>query len=252
MDIAAYFNQHCVPLYIQFAKRNAELVNIVMSAFVLSIDDEWFLVTAGHWWRDIGDLQNSGYCIEKSRLIDYAGSQSKHFQPIPFDIESSVKMVIDKNKYDYGIIHLRQTYRSLLESNGIKPFDESVWDKQPENPDFHFLLGIPTELTEECGNNVVIKPTFHTVKESQEAYEAFEKNDAPTFYGKIEIDNYDLSSIKGMSGGPLVSFKKTENGGLKYWLCGVQSRWLPGKRYIAACLIKPFALAIKESLRGPV
>lgn len=58
-----------------------------------------------------------------------------------------------------------------------------------------------------------------------------------------------MENIVGMSGGPLLSFKGIESGELKYWLCAVQSRWIKGKRLIAACLMKPFASLVKNSMR---
>lgn len=245
--IAGYFNQHCAPLYIHF-KKNDEHHHYVFSTFVMSIDDEWFLVTAGHCLKEIEKIKNAGYSIAKSSLLDFGGLNAKHFQPIPFDFENSIYGHLDDNKYDYGIIQLSTYYRRLMESNDISALNEEVWEKQPKDPDFYFLLGVPDQLTEVTEDKIKITTTLHTVIKCDSVPIEFEKTEAPTFYGEIHLDD-DLSSIKGMSGGPLFSFKRTESGELKYWLCAVQSRWIKNKRLIAACLINPFASCIKDKMR---
>ena len=44
-----------------------------------------------------------------------------------------------------------------------------------------------------------------------------------------------VTSIKGMSGGPVFALQHVANGKLRYWLVGVQSSWLPDKRIVAVC-----------------
>lgn len=244
--IAGYFNQHCVPLYVHINKGEKNH-HYVFSTFVISIEDEWFIVTAGHCLREIEKIKNAGYSIEKARLIDFGGLKAKHFQPIPFALEASPTVHLGDEKYDYGIIHISKYYRRLMENNGIVALNEEAWEKQPEKPDFYFLLGVPDQLTEVAEDKISITTTLYTVTKCDSVPSEFEKTDAPTFYGKIHLDQY-LTSIVGMSGGPLLSFKKTESGELKYWLCAVQSRWIQGKNLIAACLMKPFATLVRDSM----
>ena len=246
-EIAGYFNQHCAPLYVHF-KKGEEEHHYVFSAFVISIDDEWFLVTAGHCLYEIEKAKNAGYSIIKARLIDFGGINARHFQPIPFDFENSPSAHLGDDKYDYGIIHISKYYRRLMESNGIISLNEEVWEKQPKDPDFYFLLGVPDQLTEVTEDKIRLTTTLHSVTKCDSAPIEFEKTDAPTFYGKIHLEE-DLESIVGMSGGPLLSFKRTESGELKYWLCAVQSRWIKSKRLIAACLMKPFASLVRNCVR---
>ena len=245
--IAGYFNQHCVPLYIHINK-GEDNHHYVFSSFVISIDDEWFLVTAGHCLREIEKVKKAGYTITKARFLDFGGLNAKHFQPIPFDYDSSTTAHLDDDKYDYGIIHITEYYRKLMESNEIIALNEETWEKQPTNPDFYFLLGIPDQLTKVTEDKIQITTTLHTVTECDTVPDGFEKTDAPTFYGEIHLDD-NLTSIVGMSGGPLLSFKRTKSGELKYWLCAVQSRWIQRKKLIAACLMNPFASMVKDVMR---
>ncbi len=135
--------------------------------------------------------------------------------------------------------------RNLL---NITALNEDVWEKQPKDPDVYFLLGIPDQLTEVAEDNIKIFSKFYKVTKCDSVPDEFKKTDAPTFYGKVHLDG-GLTSIAGMSGGPILSFKRTKSGDLKYWLCAVQSRWIPSKKLIAACLIKPFASIVRESMR---
>lgn len=246
-EIAGYFNQHCVPLHVHFNK-GKENHHYVFSTFIISIANEWFMITAGHCLREIEKVKNAGYSIVKTNLIDFVGKNAKHFQPIPFDFGSSHSAHLADDKYDYGIIHISYYYRRLTESNSIIALNEEVWEKQPKDPDFYFLLGVPDQLTQVTENKIRIIPAIYLVTKCDSVPEEFEKTDAPTFYGKVQLDS-KVSSILGMSGGPLLSFKKTESGDLKYWLCAVQSRWIPRKKLIAACLMKPFASFVRESMR---
>ena len=213
-EIAEYFNQHCAPLYFHLNKEK-ENHHYVISTFVISIDDEWFLVTAGHCLREIENIKSAGYSLTRTRLIDYGGINAKHSHPIPFDFESSPTAHFGDDKYDYGIIHISTYYRRLMESNNIIALNEEVWEKQPNKPDFYFLLGVPDQLTERTEDEIRIRATLLQVIKCDSVPDEFEKNDAPTFYGEIYTDE-ELTSVVGMSGGPLFSFKRTEDGQLKY------------------------------------
>jgi len=247
-QVAGYFNQHCAPLYINYT-RGDESHHYVYSAFILSIDDEWFLITAGHCIRDIENNKKKGYLINRARLIDSGGINPAHKETIPFDYEAAHKGHLDDDKYDYGFIHIANYYRELLKANNIVALDEEVWDKQPEEPECYFLLGAPDQFKELTEEKIKLVTTLHSVEKCESVPEEFEDTDAPTFYGKIYLDE-DTSSIVGMSGGPLFSFKHNESGELQYWLCAVQSRWIPNKKLIAACLMKPFAMIVRDIMRG--
>lgn len=246
-DIAGYFNQHCAPMYMHLRK-GEENHHVVFSTFIISIDDEWFMVTAGHCLSEIEKAKKAGYTIVKTRLIDFGGLDPNNFLPVPFDYDAAPSAHLGDDKYDYGIIHISRYYRRLMESNNIVALNEETWEKQPQNAEFYFLLGVPYQLSEVTEDNIKITTTLHTVTKCETVPKEFEKTDAPTFYGEIHLEK-DITDIVGMSGGPLLSFKHTENGALRYWLCAVQSRWIPNKKLIAACLMKPFASLVKNSMR---
>lgn len=247
-EIVGFFSRHCVPLYVEYEKDKG-IRRGVYSAFVISIQEKWFLITAGHCLREIENCQNEGYKIIKMDLVDCIGNNPKHFHSVPFDYKPELSCYMYSDGYDYGVLLIEDYFCSSLKANGIIPLCEDVWDKQPSDPDFYAMLGIPSQISEFTEDEMVISSVLIGVKRNDSLSSEFEKNNAPTLYGQIEIDGF-ISDIKGMSGGPIFSFKIDEDGKLRYWLCAVQSRWLDGKKLIAACLMKPFASYLKEMLMG--
>jgi len=220
------------------------------STFVISIYDQWLLVTAGHCIEEIDATIRKGYKIERSRLVDTMGLGAKSSEPIPFDLEGSSRMKLSENeKYDYGLIYVNDMYRSLLEKNGVEALTEQVWQLQPKIIDSFHLIGVPHEFSEFKSEELLITTTMHVIDEIPERPPEFEQTEAPTFYGKIRIGD-SMKTITGMSGGPIFSIRTSQNGEMKYWLHAVQSRWIPSKRYIAACLMRPFGIFIKEVMDG--
>jgi hypothetical protein len=242
--LVGYFSKHLVPVYFTFEKGETTHSGY-MSAFLISMDDKWFLITAGHCMEEIENNIKKGYEIKRCRLIDSGGLVAHHINPIPFDYLSAPKIHVDVAGFDYGAIYINDYYKSLLVKNNVKPLSEHVWEKQPDDPDFYLLLGIPRELTEVNDEYFSIGTTLHHIKALDQRLSDFPDTKAPMFYGEIQLDN-TLTNIKGMSGGPIFSFKKNEKGELKYWLHAVQSHWLPNKKYIAACLTSPFLMSLKE------
>jgi hypothetical protein len=76
------------------------------------------------------------------------------------------------------------------------------------------------------------------------------------FYGRINLragGSANIDDIDGMSGGPIIGFKKNhpEVGKDAYWLIGVQSGWHRATMTIAACPIQQFIQFLaSESAKG--
>jgi hypothetical protein len=246
-DIIALFSKHFVPIHFYFLKGEKEH-HAVISTFLISIRNAWFLITAGHCLRDVKDnIEKYGCILKKSQLIDYGGMNSRHRHGVPFDYESAPKLDVKDEKYDYGIIYLNTYYVDLLKKNNVVPLNEEVWEKQPRDPEFYFLLGVPGKLTEVHNDTITITTSINFVEKCEQKPEIFGKTEAPTFYGKISLDE-KVQDIEGMSGGPIFSFKRTESGQLKYWLHAIQSRWIKRQKLIAACLANPFIAEIKKTM----
>ena len=135
--LVSFFHRHLVPLCAIFTVENKAAV-YVATAFILSAENEWFLVTAGHVALDIKSyLQNPKYSLNKALLYDYGGLSAVHREPIPFELIPDNLLVFgDEITLDYGVIHLRPHYKDLLIANGIEPLNEEVWYHQPQEPQF--------------------------------------------------------------------------------------------------------------------
>jgi hypothetical protein len=233
-ELVGYFAKHLVPVLFTFEKEG-QSHSAVMTTFVLSITDQWFLVTAGHC---IGEVEKAttdyGYRIAACYLIDSIGLDAEYQDPIPFAYEDSYPVPLSNDKdSDYGVIALSPYYRQLLEKNNVQPLSEEVWKHQPRDVDFYCLLGVPGELVRVDIGQVQIATTLHRVEPLAERPSGFSETDAPLFYGRVMLGE-GVSSIGGMSGGPIFAFHQDHQGEPRYWLVALQSRWLPSSHCIAA------------------
>lgn len=244
-----FFHRHVVPIHLSF-KKGSEREACIITSFVMSIYEQWFLITAGHCIEDIEENLTKGYEIERCRLIDFMGSGAQHKEPIPFDYRESAatKLCYDPT-YDYGILFLNEQYVRLLKANGIQALTEEVWEKQPAQVDYYMLLGVVGKLSEATPNSALITSSIHKVTGLQNRPNDFAETSAPTFWGKVHL-NDPVTDIAGMSGGPVFSIQRNENGELRYWLHAIQSRWLPSQQLIAACLARPIGIFLKEVMDG--
>ncbi len=237
-DLIAYFMRHLVPIFFTFTKGSTSY-SAAITSFVMSIADQWFLVTAGHCLKQIADnITIHGYKITNCLLVDSLGIDAKHIEPIPFNYESSHPThIIDDANFDYGFMILSPYYRRLLEKNNIQPLDEEVWKRQPSSVDFYAIIGMANELTTVTSESLETTPSLHRIIPLDNRPAIFPKTDIPLFYGRIVLGNA-LTSIKGMSGGPIFAFRQNAQGQLRYWLAALQSSWSPQTHYIVACPTK--------------
>jgi hypothetical protein len=239
--IVDLLNRHLVALYVTLQK-GSENISYAITAFILSVSDRWFLITAGHWFRDIEIYQQKGYKLTTCHLIDCLGLGASYFEPIPFSFKDSYTIFLsDDYAIDYGVVMLSLYYRHLLETNNIVALNEEVWNNQPSVVDFYKLLGIPRELVTEDSQNLNIISTLHGIEPINEKPDGYPEIDIPQFFGRITLGD-ELTTIEGMSGGPIFAFHQNEKGEYHYWLIALQSTWIPKSRIIGACPTKVLGL----------
>jgi hypothetical protein len=224
--------------------------NFVVTAFVLSVGSEWFLITAGHCIHDIERLTHEfGYQITQCYLLDSMGLGGKHHDPIPFDYESASPTCLSEHReFDYGILSLSSYYKRLLETNNVQALHEEVWKKQPTKVDFYMLLGVPFELMKVDPNTVNVTTTLHKVEVLSQRPDDFPDTNIPLFYGQIRLGE-TVTNIEGMSGGPIFGFYQNDKSELRYWLIAIQSRWLPASHILMACPTKLLGLFLEEMIQ---
>lgn len=249
-ELVGFFMRHVVPVFFTFDKGDRSK-NMMMTAFVLSVGQQWFLVTAGHCIGEVERITTEyGYRIAACYLIDSMGLGAKHAQPIPFTYAQSRPTRLSESKsFDYGVMVLSLYYRKLLEKNNVQALSEEVWKCQPSNPDLYFLLGIPGELVEVMPEHLGVVPTLHPVERVDERPGGFSETDVPRFYGRIRLEG-EMTSIEGMSGGPILAFQQDAEGQLRYWLVALQSSCLSKSHYvyIAGCPTRVLGEVLEEFL----
>ena len=60
--------------------------------------------------------------------------------------------------------------------------------------------------------------------------------------------DYPVTSIVGMSGGPVFGLRQREDGKGLYWVVAIQSWWRPAERLAFACRLPTFARILSELL----
>ena len=228
-----------------------------VSAFVISVRDIWFLVTAGHILRDLDGRLKAGRRIVNSRLMDGLASQES-LPAIPFMLGDTLQWYVYEDGLDYALLPLRPTFALQLIAGGVSPLAEPAWTDIPDSLDGYFLLGFPEQGAEITvtsnggkGNVNVSLGTpllpIHPVDDPPDVL----KCDAERFYARVPVTtgNVDgktitLTDIDGMSGGPIFAVKKTDKERFRYWVVAVQSGWAPKSRVLAACPIQPLVDAI--------
>lgn len=250
--IIKFFRQHIVPILFLFEKEDRQQ-QFLITTFVFSVSNYWFLLTAGHCFQQIKhELLDKGWIIKNCYLIDSLGINATFNEPIPFpfDIQEALFFsdILDHDlAYDYGLYPLSAYFQKMLLTNNVNPLNEEVWKKQPVSFEIFILLGIPSELVKYDENNIQFFPVIFYVDFLSDKPDGFSYVSLPQIYGKIKLQ-HEVKSIKGMSGGPLFGLKEYEIGELRYWLIGLQSRWLPESHYIAACPTKYIGQLIESFL----
>jgi len=233
--IVGFFSKHMVPML--FSMRSAShKLQFAVTSFVLSVEDRWFLITAGHCLRDIQTrMTNDGYEITSCALVDSSGLGASFREPIPFAyMHAQPHHIIQGYELDYGVVPLSQYYRGLLEANKIEALNEEVWDKQPPRVEFYKLIGVPAQLSVAWEHAFQLITTLHEVEPLATIPPGLQPTNTPLFYGRIVL-GAGLTDIQGMSGSPIFAFSDDPDRGLRYWLVAVQSHWIPSSGVIIGC-----------------
>lgn len=210
--------------------------------FIISVGGQWLFVTAGHSIQDLDAALAAGAIkIVVSRFMDCFSPDAQHrstaSNSFPFDYEGSTRagFFFDADDTlgqldgrDFGFIKIDEASKRLFEANGICPLDESLW-MPPEGTilDEHVLVGIPDELNEPTKGAttttfqpenvcIVLKSPSRPVDELDTARHRRIVKELP--------DQCDLTSVEGMSGGPMFAIGDGPEGEGRIWVVGIQSK----------------------------
>jgi hypothetical protein len=222
------------------------------SGFVCSFDDRWYFVTAGHVLKNIHDyLQYAEAKIGACHLMDNFGRFAEtDDNAIPFaDAFDRMLFVDDANSgRDFGLIPLDSNKRTLLSANRIEAFPETNWSVHQEGKFLRYaVLGLPDEMNVdlpfESDCHIGVPTTFVvTFANDTKVDDETRRKNNQWLVLRLQRQNV-FKSIVGMSGGPVLGFRVCENEQLRYWIVGIQSRWLPDDRHI---LVSPMSTYLAE------
>lgn len=195
-------------------------------------------MTAGHCITEVQRFRESGWEIQRARLMDGLNARAEHSHSVPFDYESFHPTMLGADATcDYGVLIPTRTAVLAMQANNVVPFAEGSWDYDEEHAfAVYKILGVPAELVEKRGaDGRGLTAMFQRVDRLKRRPEGFSKTDAPMFYGKLRGD--PRVKLHGMSGGPIIGFE-TESGRQRYWLVAMQVSAVRTK-YISGMLMKP-------------
>ena len=225
---------------------------------VLCIHGLCSFLTAGHALEDLSaHLERGEIIIESAVLADTFGPGAMSETPIPFDLKNEPRFFIDDEEegLDFGLIALRPYYVALLAKHGIIALFEENWINQSRVQfDAYAMLGLPEEfITCEEGSSrngsVVgkVAPTVIGVKTIDRLTEDIKPTTYPRFMGQLH-ENLPLSSIVGMSGGPILGFRYGPPA--TYWVVAIQSSWLRSKGIVFGCPLPVLAGLLTKWIDG--
>ena len=243
-----FFCRHLVALCVTYRRVKNGILSgeTIFSAYpgiVICIRGFCNFLTAGHSLKDLNNhLESGDIIVESAVLADTFGPGAISGKPIPFDLVNEPKFFIyDKNEgLDFGIIALKPYYVSLLVKHGIIALFEENWINQGNVQfDSYTMLGLPEESItyeqniEENDSPIIGKvcPTMIGVK-AIENPETAKPTTYTRFIGQLH-KNLPLSSIVGMSGGPIFGFRYGPP--MAYWIVAIQSSWLRSKGIVFGC-----------------
>ncbi len=213
------------------------------------------LVTAGHVLRDHdARMRAPNMATRQPSLFDIWGPNSKCSERIPFDLfDAPVLGNYDKEEgIDFAVVALPELVLRILGQTTI-PFTKRNWNHQDDITfDFFAMLGLPNEEAEQVrykADGIESITTFQNpvllFVEPCELPATVKPSVQPQFAARID-PRVDIKSIVGMSGGPILGFRKNADGQLAYWPVAIQSRWLPDRRIVIGSFLPPLAAGIEE------
>ena len=230
------------------------------SGFLLTIEDTWYFVTAGHVFTYKEKLKHAGYSIGQWHFDDSAGWTEKERRiPPPFTFTNEDTFVYETDEgHDYGAIRIKPFHRRELEANEKVALTEHQWESDtiPDLKAF-CIVGVPGERVQplDTSDQFIVNKGLaflEVIPVQEENVPQKFRRKTSCFYGEIadeltdEASRITVESIKGMSGGPIFALLFTETGTLTATVIAIQSAWRPEERLVIGCPVKGFPEHLQE------
>jgi hypothetical protein len=133
---------------------------------------------------------------------------------------------------------------------------EENWLRQHEvTPEVYTVVGLPGELSisrmlEGPGWQQMIaafQPVLMTVRRLENLPVDVQPTTIPWFVGQLP-QQLEIPDIQGMSGGPILAFRRNTDGQWVYWIVALQSWWFPDRRIVFGCSVPEFARRVMTAM----
>ena len=254
------FRKHMMFVLAQFTK-DGDRKRDYFTGFLVAHEGVMVWVTAGHVVNTLHALRTDPSVTDVQ--VSLCDCPDVYRDALPFDLLGMVGYSVDEDGFDLGIVPLETYYQDLLFANpAFEPITDTLWHRHEESdPEGFFVVGTPFEWvnfnpveSSDFGTRIAIRTSLVCApvdripdEGKQHCLDEFWGVDG-AFYGQMEevcnASGARLSSVKGMSGGPIFSVERVE-GRVKYRLHAVQSMSLEPSRKIRGTTIRLVERAIK-------
>ena len=244
------FKRHVLALLIAGNDNEGEFKEALHTGFLTIYRDQLIWNTAGHVIDDIqATLTSPNFHVSAMRWMD--NYQAGGPPPAPVHYRNPpMKSWKDLGIDDGAILIEGLDALSLLESKQVEALDIRNWRPPTSSPEGHYAIGFPGEWIEfhsqktsdskvvySFNADIACLPLLEVERPDDARGDDFWE-DPEAFYGEIlpllGRPDITIDSVKGMSGGPILSIQVMPDKRFMYRLIGIQRTWKPSRRVIRA------------------
>jgi hypothetical protein len=259
-DFVRFMSHHLVALTGQYQSFNGDGTQLHrgffgFSGFVIEFFDRWFWVTAGHCLKEFLDepIRAGHLKVWNVGFADNFALEARHHDILPVTYEPGCGYYIEDPMaaLDFGLIPLDDLQKQGMQKNKVIAVNRVNWIHQHSLVFSHYkMLGFPSHLiTETRRSDGHVDGDLATAMITLDRLSPADVDNSPEgvwFVGQIPPD-VTISSIKGMSGGPIYGFRQLDNGSWVYHVVALQSWWDEKRRIAYGCSLPYFAEALHSA-----
>lgn len=232
-----------------------------ISAFVVSVEGRWWLVTAGHVLVAMKRRFAEGNRrLKRAHLFNLLNGDT-----VPYDLDLKRTFSFDDDAGgDIGLLPIGPLMANTLRAGGIVPLAEDRWDRQPSSTEERWLVGLPASLKEPLriaahGSKVTIGSAQSLImlpmREVETVPECLQANPERRILGRVPQGRIEpmgrvVDDIDGLSGSPIFDTTRESAKEVSYTLVAVQSSWHAPSRVASGTRLRPVLLEIARACRG--
>jgi hypothetical protein len=250
-NVSFLLSDHLLPGFIQLILKinlEGQVFRRSCTGFLIELDNQMLWVSAAHVIDAINKFTEND-CLINAIWIDRFNNPNAPV--LPFSRKKFTVYSGEREGFDFGALLLPVLEVSHFRQNrNIKPFVvKGTTEGSTITHEGYIFVGFPWEtntisesLASKSQVKVQLKTQLKTLPLRRIEHPKFETNelhwdDPDAFYGEVlpylGEGSVDIDNFKGMSGGPILSFKQDEKG-IYLILEGIFSSFIQSKKYIRA------------------